>query len=118
MADDTWTYPRVLLRRVVDGDTLDLNIDCGLHTHRVERVRLARINAPEMNTDAGKAAKAWLENKLLSVIFSVRTIKDRQEKYGRYLAEVFIGLENVNDAMVAAGHAVYKEYSTNVERCP
>lgn len=42
------------------------------------------------------------------------TVKDRRGKYGRYLAEIWIekngGWINVNDALVAAGHAVYQEY--------
>jgi len=41
-------------------------------------------------------------------------VKDRRGKYGRYLAEIWIEQDgvwsNVNDALVAAGHAVYQEY--------
>ena len=44
----------------------------------------------------------------------IETLKDRRGKYGRYLAEIWIGQEgvwlNVNDALVATGHAVYQEY--------
>jgi endonuclease YncB( thermonuclease family) len=40
----------------------------------------------------------------------IRTIRDSQEKYGRYLAEVFKGDICVNDLLVQAGMASYKSY--------
>ena len=98
------------LERVVDGDTIVLMIDLGFETYERKTVRLARINAPEMSTDAGKAAKAYLVGLLgPDEVLTVRTIKDRKEKYGRYLVEVIGSHGNVNDAMLMAGHAV--EYS-------
>ena len=33
--------------RVIDGDTLDVNIDLGFKITTVQRIRLARINTPE-----------------------------------------------------------------------
>jgi len=40
----------------------------------------------------------------------VKTFKDSQEKYGRYLAEVFKEEMCVNDLLVHAGMAAYKTY--------
>jgi len=44
----------------------------------------------------------------------IQTIKDRKEKYGRYLAEVWLEENrkfiNVNDLMVEKKLAVYKKY--------
>jgi micrococcal nuclease len=40
----------------------------------------------------------------------VETIKDRKGKYGRFIAEIWLDGENVNDRLVAEGHAVYREY--------
>ena len=48
------------LIRVIDGDTVELIIDLGFDTSRHERFRLYGIDAPEVNTAAGKEAKAWL----------------------------------------------------------
>lgn len=92
--------------KVVDGDTVDLRVDLGFSIFTEMRVRLYGINAPELNTQAGKDARAWLLNKLLPNI-TVRTIKDRQEKYGRYLAVLLDESGNsINEQMVAVGHAV------------
>jgi micrococcal nuclease len=82
------------LIRVVDGDTVDLIIDLGFDTSRRERFRLYGIDAPEMRTAAGKAAKAWLWEALqpLEAIY-VQTIqlstKAKRDKYGRFLAVLY-----------------------------
>ena len=55
-----WLW-RARVVRVIDGDTLDLEIDCGFHTVRTERVRLLGVNAPEMKGEtraAGELARA------------------------------------------------------------
>jgi micrococcal nuclease len=89
------------LIRVVDGDTVDLIIDLGFDTSRKERFRLYGIDAPEMRTEAGKEAKAWLWEALqpLEAIY-VQTIqlstKAKRDKYGRFLAVLY-------DEMVADG---------------
>jgi micrococcal nuclease len=113
------------LVRVVDGDTVDLNIDLGFDTFRKERFRLYGIDAPEMRTEAGKAARAWLWEALqpLEAIY-VQTIqletKAKRDKYGRFLAVLYdrfpqagqivaqpgsLPLYSVNLAMVDLGHA-------------
>jgi micrococcal nuclease len=111
------------LVRVVDGDTVDLIIDLGFDTSRKERFRLYGIDAPEMNTLAGKAAKTWLREALqpLEAIY-IQTIqlstKAKRDKYGRFLA-VLYGFEPVlssldrprvngcsfNAEMIREGHA-------------
>ena len=99
---------------VYDGDTVTLEIDLGFSTKRVERCRLSRINAPEIRGD--ERAKGILSHDYLksllpvgSVVY-VQTIRDAREKYGRYLAEIHIKDGCVNDLMVKAGHAEYREY--------
>jgi len=82
------------LIRVVDGDTVDLIIDLGFDTQRKERFRLYGVDAPEMNTLAGKAAKAWLIGVLgpYGAIY-VQTLqhktKAKRDKYGRFLAVLY-----------------------------
>jgi micrococcal nuclease len=104
---------------VYDGDTCTVDIDLGLRTwvHH-EKLRLNRINAPEVTgveKPAGLASRDFLRGLIEGKEIHLQTIKDRQEKYGRYLAEIYIqqGGEwlNVNDLMVKNGHAVYKDYS-------
>lgn len=96
-----------LILKVVDGDTVDLRIDLGFSTFTDMRVRLYGINAPEMNTQAGKDAKAFLLTLVHEgTVVTIRTIKDKQEKYGRYLAIIYAEVGSVNTAMVDNGHAV------------
>lgn len=93
---------------MIDGDTVDVAIDLGLRIFTQQRIRLYGINAPEMRTPEGPAAKKRL-SELLPVGSEViiRTRKDKQEKYGRYLG-VFIDAEGheVNQRMVSEGLAV------------
>jgi micrococcal nuclease len=94
---------KVISFRVIDGDTVEATIDQGFHTMRKEAFRLARINAPEMNTEAGVKAKYELSTKLFQGTVTLSSIKT--EKYGRWLAEVYVGDENVNDWLVEQGFA-------------
>ena len=104
---------------VYDGDTCTVDIDLGLGVWvRGEKLRLHRINAPEL-TGADKARGQRSRDHLKSLIAGkdvlLQTIKDRREKYGRYLAEIWLEQPNapalnVNDALVAAGHARHQKY--------
>ena len=104
---------------VYDGDTCRADIDLGLHTWiRNEKLRLLRINAPELRgkeRQAGLSARDFLRDIILKKEVIIQTKKDRKGKYGRYLAEIWVEQEkdvwaNVNDLMVADGFAEYKEY--------
>ena len=106
------------IERVVDGDTVSASIDLGMHTWiHGERLRLARINTPEIRGETrlkGLAAKEYLADLVLGKPVYIKTIKDTREKYGRYLAEIGIERDgawfSVNDDLVMTGHAVYAEY--------
>ncbi|MEK7729227.1 MAG: thermonuclease family protein [candidate division KSB1 bacterium] len=103
---------------VYDGDTCTVDIDLGLYTWlKTQKVRLYRINAPEMRgaeKEAGTKARDFLRSLILGQVVIMETIKDNTEKYGRYLGELWLEREgqwvNVNDAMVQNGFAVYKNY--------
>ena len=95
---------RATLVRVVDGDTVWLEVDLGFDIRRLDSFRLVGINAPEMNTAEGKAAREWLVARLPAVLM-IRTVKDRREKYGRYLATLYVDGTNVNEQMIEEGHA-------------
>jgi micrococcal nuclease len=115
---DLYTY-RVNSYRVVDGDTLEITLDLGFNTFRKEKVRLARINAPEMKTEAGPASKSHLSELLADKILTVQTKKDEKDRYGRYIAEVWVQekladnaskITNINDKMLSDKMAViYKD---------
>lgn len=103
-----------VVQRVVDGDTIDLLVDVGFRITVSDRFRLYGIDAPEPigpeASEAGRAAKAWLVDRLpVGAVVQVHTVKPR-DKYGRWLAWVIDeGGHNVNDALVAAGHATRRE---------
>ena len=110
---------RAEVTSVYDGDTCTLTIDLGLHLKiEDEKVRLSRINAPEVRGEErpeGLVARDWLRERIEGRQVWIQTIKDKKGKYGRYIAEIWVEDEpevfvNISDEMVAAGHAVYKEY--------
>lgn len=119
MKNADWLYHyKALVTDAYDGDTITVEIDLGLKTVvKGEKLRLHRINAPEVRgaeKEAGKAARDYLRARILQREILLETIKDRKGKYGRYLAEVWLEengtLVNINDELVAAGHAEYKTY--------
>lgn len=64
-------------------------IDLGCHVTISQTIRLIGINAPEIATAAGRAAKAALETWLTTKApLTIRTTLDRTEKYGRLLGEI------------------------------
>jgi len=93
---------------VHDGDTIRVDVDLGFDlTLRSLPLRLVGLNAPELPTEAGKASRDWLRTRLpLGSTITVETLKDKQEKYGRYLALLFDGEHSINDELIQAGHAV------------
>ncbi len=104
---------------VYDGDTCRADIDLGLHTWiRNEKLRLLRINAPELrgkDHQAGLSSRDFLRELILNKEVIIQTVKDRKGKYGRYLAEIWVEQEkgvwvNVNDLMVTDGFAEYHDY--------
>lgn len=90
--------------RVVDGDTVVVNIDLGLNVwkHGIH-VRLLGVNAPELNTPIGLRCQAyaqellvWDWRKTLEDALIIRTYKDKGDKYGRLLGELWVNGRNVN----------------------
>lgn len=76
--------------RVVDGDTVDLEVDLGFKTFQHQRFRLAGINAFELKHPKGAEAAARLVSYIMKFPseFVIRTEKDKQEKFGRYLVTI------------------------------
>lgn len=85
-----YTYDAVVTS-VHDGDTLTLEMDMGLDvTLRKFKVRLFGLNAPELVTSEGKKAKAFLAGLIpAGSKVVVETVKDKTEKYGRFLASIY-----------------------------
>ena len=93
---------KAILRRVIDGDTLEVDIDLGFKTIlKKEKLRLLGIDTPELRSQdveervRAKAAKEYVQSLLApGDEFVLQTEKDRAGKYGRYLARVWIKVED------------------------
>ena len=102
---------------IYDGDTVWLEVDLGFgHLFRLGPCRLFGIDTPEVNRraskEAGIAARDYLRGMLEHLEwFRVQSEKDEKGKYGRYLVRIYLPDGRcVNDLLVTAGHAIYKDY--------
>jgi micrococcal nuclease len=112
-----YTYKAEVIR-VIDGDTVVLNIDLGFKIHHITPCRLAGINAPEMNSKDEKVRAAAVASKeylmgLLPEEMEVVIVSRKLDKYGRPVVNIW-HIQNkqkfVNHLMIDAGHAViYKD---------
>jgi micrococcal nuclease len=94
---------------VYDGDTVTAVIDLGFNVSMTEKLRLVGIDAPEMRGEsaaAGTASRDTLRSKILDKKVVIKTSKDKKEKYGRYLAEIFIDGVSINQQMITEGFAI------------
>ena len=100
--------------RVVDGDTVDVIIDCGFSILHKTRVRLYGIDTPESRTRdkdekvRGKMAASFLQSAIDDgKSHVIRTkLKDSKGKFGRVLGEIIVDDNNINEAMVSKNLAV------------
>ena len=112
------------VKRVVDGDTMDVILDLGFDVHHAVRVRLAGIDTPESRTRdldekaRGKLSKAFLKESIKGKKIVLKTkIKNAKGKFGRVIAEVWAefekgSLRNINELMIKECYAV-KYYAEN-----
>lgn len=97
---------------VYDGDTITVDVELGFTIHKEEKLRLARIDAPELRGDerpqgliARDALRELIDNK------EITFTDEGTGKYGRTIAEVFVNdTINVSDWLVRNGYAEYKQY--------
>lgn len=110
-----YTYYVKRVTKVVDGDTIDVEIDLGFSITYSSRVRLAGIDTPESRTrdlrekELGLESKEYLKKAIESaekVVIKTEKL-DSSEKYGRILGWLYLdGAEtSVNEAMIASGYA-------------
>lgn len=87
---------RATIVRVIDGDTLDVDIDLGFHVHIKERLRVARVDTPEIRGEErpeGLKSSAFVKANLpVGEVVRIRTQKTG--KFGRWLAEVWYNDED------------------------
>ena len=107
------------IKKVLDGDTIDVIIDLGFDLAKTERVRIAGVDTPEKRTRnleekaLGIDATEWLKDKLEGAIDGDDDLIIRTEldggvgKYGRLLGWLYIGDATVslNEKMIDEGYA-------------
>lgn len=99
-AADLYTF-KATVERVIDGDTLLVHVDCGLDCLTRQRLRFRGIDTPELSTKEGRAAKRFIESKIKPNDFVIiKTHKN--DKYDRYLVDVFYSPGEKDPAKVAA----------------
>jgi hypothetical protein len=102
--DRLFTFVAVV-ERVVDGDTLLVEVDCGFDCRMEQRLRLRGIDSPERATAAGQHAQAFVEEELKRSPFVV-VKTHRPDKYDRYLADVFY-LAGEHDPQVVLERGIF-----------
>ena len=79
---------------VKDGDTFK--------TRRNVWIRLARVNAPRIETPDGQKAKGILVSRILNKAITYEAVAT--DTYGRIVAEVWVDATSVNDYMREQGY--------------
>lgn len=112
---DPYVYRIKSVSKVVDGDTIDADIDLGFDISLNKRIRLAGIDTPESRTSdkyekqLGLESKDWLKHRLVDArdILIKTELPDSTEKYGRIIGHLFINGEelSLNNQMIAEGYA-------------
>ena len=95
---------------IIDGDSLQVEIDLGFYVNIRERMRLSGIDTAEMNSPIPEMRKLAQEAKafmLTHVGKNVLLKSFKKDKYGRFLAEIFLedDSESLNVKLVTSGLA-------------
>lgn len=101
------------ITRIVDGDTVDANIDCGFDIIFKSRIRLYGVDTPESRTRdldekaRGKMASAFLQEQINKAeLVKVKTKLDKKGKFGRVLGCIIADDIDLNQAMIEKNLAV------------
>lgn len=97
-------YESVRCLRVVDGDTIDCAILLTPDSLTIKkRIRLARIDTPEMHQVGGKEAKKIVMEKIQNSKIDLHIFK--LDSFGRWIGEVYKDGENISDWLLENGIA-------------
>jgi endonuclease YncB( thermonuclease family) len=104
-----------LVIKVHDGDTFNAEVNLGFDVKREIRIRLARINAPEVygdQTPQGLVSKNFVESNFLNK--KIQVVDKGLDSFRRNLAEVYVNFngsqENLSDLMVNQKLAIYETF--------
>ena len=124
MVKQKYVYEAKVLS-VHDGDTISVEIDLGFELKFTDKIRFYGVNAPELKVrdEKNKLQINPTGMKTLGIVndfmkagdtILIETIKDKKEKYGRYLANIYVTKEKeqifVNKYLLDNGLVVEMKY--------
>ena len=93
---------------VYDGDTVTAQVDLGFNHFQIMKLRLYGIDTPELRgeeREQGLIVRDIVRAMILDKEVEIDTYKDKQGKFGRYLATIKIDGLDLNQWLVDNGHA-------------
>ena len=100
---------KATVTKVYDGDTITVDFELGFGIIlKSQKIRLLGINTPEVRGESkseGLISRDALRARILGKVITIKTSKDKKGKFGRWLGEVFIEEENINQWLITEGHA-------------
>jgi micrococcal nuclease len=110
-----YTY-KIREYRVIDGDTLELTLDLGFKLHYIISARLANIDAPEKDTEAGRLVKQRVQD-LLANTNKLTCKVLRADKYGgRWVCEVYDNNNNTSISTILLSESMVKPFTGKVKK--
>lgn len=106
----TYNYSGIV-NKVIDGDTIDATVDLGFSVFTKIRFRLYGIDTPE-KTDKNLTTKAlavtaseFTSDNLTGKSVIIQSVE--KDKYGRWLAKVYVGKDqlSINEQLISLGYA-------------
>lgn len=83
---------------VVDGDTIDAEVDLGFKVSTKQRLRLARVDTPERGQEGYNEAKDFTAQCVLNKEVIINT--EKVSKWGYFVAEVVVEAKNLSDMLL------------------
>lgn len=106
-----YTY-KAYVRSIYNGDTIRVDIDLGFGVILADQsLRLLGLDTPEIRGEErpqGLISRNFVTERIpVGSYITITTVKDRKEKFGRYLATVFYGddMKNLNEELLQSGMA-------------
>jgi micrococcal nuclease len=95
---------------VYDGDTATAIADLGFHVSKIIKMRFYGIDTPEIRgkeREAGLISRDRVIELILDKEVIIKTYKDKKDKYGRWLAEIYLPGEtkSINTLLLEEGLA-------------
>lgn len=98
---------------VYDGDSITAIVDLGFKISFKIKIRLYGINTPEIRgkeRPEGLVSKKRVQDLILNKDVIIKTYKDKTEKYGRYLGEIFLEKEEISINQLLINEGLAKPY--------